>query len=79
MTYEIHFASAQDFGGGLAPPTTLRVTPAKRLKLSRSTHSGFCAASKSVSGDGHTAALVNRFPFSGMASGMSVMVLTGWM
>jgi hypothetical protein len=27
-------APAQDFGSGLTPSTTLRVTPAKRLKLS---------------------------------------------
>ncbi len=37
---------AQDFGGGLTPSTPLRVTPAKRIKLSRSSENGFGAGSK---------------------------------
>ena len=36
----------------------------------------FDAASSSVSGDGHTAALANQISFSGMASGMSMTAVT---
>jgi hypothetical protein len=61
-------------------PNRKRVTTAQVLfRLSRSTGNGFWAASKSVSGDGHTSALADQSSFSGMASGMSVMVVTGWM
>jgi len=47
-----------------------RMTTAQvSFRLSRSAGNGFCAASKSVSGDGHTSALGNQISFSGMASG----------
>ena len=36
----------------------------------------FDAASSSVSGDRHTAALANQISFSGMANGMSVLAIT---
>jgi|ERR1700676_2564971 len=39
-------------------------------------HRVFDAASSSVSGDRHTAALANQISFSGMASGVSVLAVT---
>ena len=53
---------AQDFGSGLTPSTTLRVTPAKRLnfRFPKSGGDGFLAALRPVSGDGHRSALADH-------------------
>jgi hypothetical protein len=50
--------------------------PPEEIFEAKNAASVFDAASSSVSGDGHTAALANQISFSGMASGMSMTAVT---
>ena len=50
--------------------------PPEEIFEAKNAASVFDAASSSVSGDGHTAALANHISFSGMASGMSITAVT---
>ena len=50
--------------------------PSGEIFEAKNAASVFDAASSSVSGDGHTAALANHISFSGMASGMSITAVT---
>jgi len=50
--------------------------PPERSFEAKNAASAFDAASSSVPGDGHTAALANQISFSGMASGVSMMAVT---
>jgi hypothetical protein len=43
-SFPFEFLRGQDFGSGFTPSTKLRVTPAKRLKLSKSVEIVFRAA-----------------------------------
>ena len=62
----------------LVPNWKWATTAQVLFRLSKSAGNGFGAASRSVSGDGYTFAWADPSSFSRMASGMSVMAVTGW-